>query len=602
VGRITDEDIARVRDATDIVKLISERMVLKPKGRLFWGLCPFHGEKTPSFKVDPSTQLYHCFGCGEGGDVFRFLMRTENMEFPEAVRLLAERANIELAEAEGGVPRGHKERLYAALSEAAEYYHRVLTGSRETGAGSARDYLAGRGFGSAVAKSWRLGFAPGRGALVKHLTAAGFSADEMVDANLALRADNGVLKDRFYERIMFPIDDMTGRTIAFGGRTIGGGEPKYLNTNDTPVFHKSATLYALDRAKATIVSTGTAIVVEGYTDVIALHEAGITNVVATLGTAHNRRHVKLLARFAKRIVYLFDGDAAGLAAAEKAAGLIDDETMSVDLNVAVIPDSLDPADLVARDGAAAMTAVVEGSRPLLEFAIERRLDRWDLERPEQRSRAVKDAAEVLAPLRGSTIASDYANLIADRLFVKVEQVIAAIPSKTATAHEPEPQALPEDGPMTLFAPTGKEGKAERELIALMVTHARLRPQAQELLTQSLLAEPAHRALAEIIASADSGMSVAALVGMLESGVPGAAHALSGVDSGTLSQDEAEIMASDLVTRLKGFALERRIAAGRARLKRPESFKDSAESDDLFREVSELQRELDALRRGAATTE
>lgn len=602
MGRITDEDIARVRDATDIVKLISERMVLKPKGRLFWGLCPFHGEKTPSFKVDPSTQLYHCFGCGEGGDVFRFLMRTENMEFPDSVRLLAERANIELAESEGGVPRGHKERLYAALIEAADFYHRVLTGSREQGAGAARDYLAGRGFGSTVAKSWKLGYAPGRGALVKHLTAAGFSADEMVDANLALRADNGTLKDRFYERIMFPIDDMTGRTIAFGGRTIGGGEPKYLNTNDTPVFSKSATLYALDRAKATIVSTGTAVVVEGYTDVIALHEAGITNVVATLGTAHNRRHVKLLGRFAKRVVYLFDGDTAGLAAAEKAAGLIDDETLSVDLNVAVIPDALDPADLVARDGADGLRAVIESSRPLLEFAIDRRLDRWDLDRPEQRSRAVKDAAEILAPVRGTTIATDYANLIADRLFANVEQVLAAIPTKAAAQHE----ASTADGPgveqITLFAPSGKEAKAERELITLMVTHARLRPQAQELLALSLLAEPAHRALAQIIASADSGMSVAALVGMLEAGVPGAAHALSGTDSGVIGHDEAETMAADLTTALKGFALERRIAAGRARLKRPDSFKDSAESDDLFKEVSALQRQLDALRRGAATTE
>ncbi len=356
MGRITDEDVARVRDATDLVALINERVLLKPKGRLFWGLCPFHGEKTPSFKVDPATQLWHCFGCGLGGDAFGFVMKIDNVEFPDAVRLLADRANIELVEAEGGVPRGKKERLYAALETATEYYHRVLTGSRDSAPAEAREYLAKRGFTSEVAKTWRLGFSPGRGALVKHLSERGFTVEEMVEANLALRPDAGPAKDRFYGRIMFPIADLQGRVVAFGGRVLDKGEPKYLNTNDTPVFRKSANMYGIDRAKGSMTSTGTSVVVEGYTDVIALHEAGLTNAVATLGTALTQQHVKLLGRFSRRVVYLFDGDEAGMRAADRAVEFVDRDVTTdayasrVLLDVAMIPDGKDPADFVGVHG------------------------------------------------------------------------------------------------------------------------------------------------------------------------------------------------------------------------------------------------------------
>ena len=354
VGRISDEDVRRVRDATDLVSLVSERVVLKPKGRLHWGCCPFHAEKTASFKVDPATQLWHCFGCGLGGDAYGFLMRAENVDFLDAVRILADRGNIEIVEETGGAPRGHRERLIAANEAAWLYYHEVLTKSPDAGAREAREYLKKRGFGSEVAKRWRLGFAPGHGALVRHLAAAGFSAEEIVSANLGLKGDAGQLRDRFFKRVMFPIFDLQGRAIAFGGRVIGAGEPKYLNTQDTPAFHKSANLYAIDRAKASITSTGTAVVVEGYTDVIALHEAGLTNAVATLGTALTREHVRLLSRFAKRVVYLFDGDAAGLRAADRASEFIDSSITPeagrdrVELHVAVLPDGPGPGRLRRR--------------------------------------------------------------------------------------------------------------------------------------------------------------------------------------------------------------------------------------------------------------
>ncbi len=601
MGRITDEDVTRVRDATDVVALIQERVLLRQKGRLFWGLCPFHGEKTPSFKVDPATQLWHCFGCGLGGDVFGFTMKVDNVDFPDAVRLLADRANVEIHEQEGGAPRGHKERLYAALDEAAGFYHRVLTGSRETDPAAARDYLSSRGFSSEVAKAWQLGFAPGRGALVRHLTSKGFSADEIVDANLALRGDKGTLKDRFYERIMFPINDLQGRTVAFGGRVLGSGEPKYLNTNDTPVFHKSASMYAIDRSKGPITANGTAVVVEGYTDVIALHDAGITNAVATLGTALTKQHVKLLGRFAKRVVYLFDGDEAGMRAADRAAEFIDSTVApeagasQVAVDVAVIPDGQDPADYVTASGVDAMRQVIAGAEPLLKFAIDRRLQRWDLDRPEERARALKDAAAVLVAVKDSILADDYANYIADRLFADFATVRRAIADvKDAPKHAEradDAQSAPAaEQPLTQHA------RAERDLLGIMLAVPSARSGAQELLTESLLEDPTNRRIAQVMTETASGMDPSALVSVLEQRVPGSAQLLSASDVADQTDEQIRVVVEDLTRRLKEFALERRIAQGRGRLKQPGAFKESADYDEVFREVSELQRALDALRR------
>jgi len=602
LGRITDEDVARVRDATDLVALVDERVVLKPKGRLFWGLCPFHGEKTPSFKVDPATQLWHCFGCGLGGDAFGFVMKTDNVEFPDAVRLLADRARIELQEVEGGVPRGKKERLYAALDAAAEYYHRVLTGSRDPGPAKARQYLAKRGFRSDVAKTWRLGYSPGRGALVRHLTERGFTFEEMVEANVALATDGGSAKDRFYERIMFPIADLQGRVVGFGGRVLDKGEPKYLNTNDTPVFRKSANMYGIDRAKAAMTSTGTSVVVEGYTDVIALHEAGITNAVATLGTALTQQHVKLLGRFSRRVVYLFDGDEAGMRAADRAVEFVDRNVTTdayasrVLLDVAVIPEGKDPADYVSGHGRQATLDVIAGAVPLLRFAIDRRLSRWDLDRPEERERALRDAVEVLGPIKDTETGREYAAYVAGQLFTEPRIVLARLaetrPAQVRAAAPGETDSAP--GGLSLSA----RGRVEREILGLLVSVPRLRPRAQELLAQDLLADENHRAMAEVIGGAPQQTSCGDMMGLLESSVPGSAEALSSPVMNYEDNAEADVLVEDLARRLKEFELERRIAVGKTTLKAPESKADPGEYDRLFLEISSLQRELDALRRAS----
>ena len=409
---ISDEDIQKVRDASDLVAVIGERTPVKQKGRDFWCCCPLHQEKTPSFKIDPATQLWHCFGCGEGGDVFSFIMKTEDFNFPEAVRYLADRAHIDIAEDArgGGVSRSVKSRMKEICARTAEFYHTQLMRGRGEGPDAARKYLASRGFGGEVPKKWMLGYAPGRGALVRHLSALGFKPDEMIRANVALDGRGGPVRDRFYERVMFPIFDAQGDCVAFGGRVIGAGEPKYLNSQETPLFHKSQVLYGLDQAKARMASTGCAIVVEGYTDVIALHEAGVTNVVATLGTALTMRHIRVLAKHApKKIVYLFDGDAAGQKAADRALAFIgesisDKNRNSVELLAVTLPNNQDPAEFVQAEGAQALEAVVEGALPLIEFGLERRLDSFDLDTAPGRDRALDACLAVLAPIKDTLVA------------------------------------------------------------------------------------------------------------------------------------------------------------------------------------------------------
>ena len=422
---ISDEDKERVRQATDIVALVGETVELRQRGHEFWGCCPFHGERTPSFKVNPQTGLWHCFGCGEGGDVFAYVQRRENLGFVDALRYLADRAGIELQEdARSTGPK--KSRLMEALGEAEAYYHTMLMRGRGEGPDAARRYLAGRGFGSDVCRRWGLGYAPGRGKLVAHLRSCGFSAAELERADLAA-SRSGRLQDRFFERVMFPIHDEVGRTIAFGGRVIEkhDGVAKYVNTRDTPAFNKGKHLFAYDRAKEGMAATGTAIVCEGYTDVIAMHEAGLTNTVAALGTAFRLDHVRLMERQrVSRIVCLFDGDAAGQRAAERAVRYID--KTSAELLCVVLPGGQDPMEYLADHGVDAMKEQLAGARPLMDFVFEKRVGGLETASPGRRVQALGEMARVLAPLKDSVLVDGYATRLADALGLEVEAVLRAI--------------------------------------------------------------------------------------------------------------------------------------------------------------------------------
>lgn len=423
---ITDEDKEKVRQATDFVQLVAEAVELRQRGQEFWGCCPFHGEKSPSFKVNPNTGLWHCFGCGEGGDVFSYVQKRENLDFPDAIRFLADRAGIELSE-EGGGRRGpRRNRLIDCLAEAQSFYATMLMRGRGEGPDAARAYFGSRGFGGDVCRRWGLGYAPGRGALVSDLRSCGFSASEMVAADLALDR-GGRPVDRFFDRVMFPINDEQGRPIAFGGRVIGPKKDtaKYVNTRDTAVFNKGKHLFAYDRAKETMAATGEAIVCEGYTDVISMHENGFTNAVAALGTAFRLDHIKLMERQrVNRIICMFDGDAAGQRAAERAVQFIDKTT--AELRCVVLPDNQDPMEFLSAHPADELRPLLDAARPLMDFVFEKRLAGVDLGNPGARVAALESMAKVLAPLKKSVVMPEYAARLADALKMEVDDVKLAI--------------------------------------------------------------------------------------------------------------------------------------------------------------------------------
>lgn len=607
---ISEEDIQKVREANDLVAVIGERTPVKQRGRDFWCCCPLHNEKTPSFKIDPATQLWHCFGCGEGGDVFSFIMKTEDLNFPEAVRRLAERAHIEISDAGGprSVGSSKKARLKAVCEETADFYHTQLMRNPGPEASAARSYLGARGLGGDVPKTWRLGFAPGRGQLVRHLAAKGFKPDEMVQANVALSGDGGRLRDRFYNRVMFPINDPQGECIAFGGRVVGKGEPKYLNSQETPLFHKSQVLYGMEKAKASMASTGTAIVCEGYTDVIALHEAGIENAVATLGTALTMRHIRLLARHAQhRIVYLFDGDEAGQRAADRALAFIDDSMTpeagrtKIELAAVTLPDNLDPADFVSDRGGAALQELVEHAQPLLKYGIDRRLARHDLSRAEGRSAALADALSVLAPIKDSMLARDYAVQIASRCRAREEDVLDQLgklkPPRAADAEgadaaaDDEPRRAPQPRRERLPQSEVNRRRFERQLLALIASRPDLGLLHADALAQTQWHEPAHATIAQSMLDTlaeDPAAQPARLVGEVARVLPAAAGMLTaGAESAV--EDESRL-ASFLVEELSIGDAEDAVAALKAQLSDPSRL-PADEYEMLFEAVAAMQQDL-----------
>lgn len=607
---ISEEDINKVREATDIVALFGERVPLKQRGRDFWCCCPFHNEKTPSCKVDPSTQLWHCFGCGEGGDVFGFIMKSDDLGFPDAVRALADRAHIDIQET-GGTRMSHsrKARLRQVCAATDEFYHAQLMRGKSSEAAQARAYLGGRNLGGAVPKKWHLGFAPGRQALVRHLSSLGFKPDEMVEANVAVQRDGGRVNDRFYNRVMFPINDPQGECIAFGGRVIGDGEPKYLNSQETPLFHKSSVLYGLDKAKKAMANTGVAIIVEGYTDVIALHESGIENAVATLGTALTIQHIRLISKHAsKRIVYLFDGDAAGQRAADRALGFINEDMTPeagksrVELCAVTLPDDLDPADFVAARGVDELRKLVDEAKPLVLYGIDRRLAAHDLSNAEGRTRALSDALSVLAPIKTSLLAKDYAAQLASRLQMREADVLDALaktPAPRVYRDGDRQAAEPASAPAAAIGEIPESEKSrrrfERRLISLLAQNPSVALAHADSLAQTQWhgqgsAQLAETMLAILADKPDS--SAASLISAMAEKHPRAAGALT---SAALSPGEDLSQAVGfLVEELEIGDMESSLAAMNAQMKQDADMSPE-ERDIMFQAVVDLQKTLSARR-------
>jgi len=437
-GRIKDEDVAYIREHAPIDEVVGDYVQLKNAGGgQKKGLCPFHDEKSPSFHVTPSKGYFHCFGCQTGGDVIAFLMKMDHLSFTETVERLAERIGYTLhyEETAGGkqTPPGQRSRLIAANAAAAKFYQTQLNESSEAQFG--RDLLSNRGFDKAACEIFGVGYAPDEwDALTKFLRAQGFTIDELEIAGLSKMGQRGPI-DRFRNRLMWPIRDVSGDVVGFGARKLAGDDvdtgPKYLNTPETPIYKKSQVLYGLDLAKKEIAKKRQAVIVEGYTDVMAAHLAGIPTAVATCGTAFGADHIRILRRllmdddaFRGEVIFTFDGDAAGQKAALRAFS--EDQKFVTQTFVAVEPGGLDPSDLRQQKGDLALRDLIARRVPLFEFAIRTEIKQHKLDTAEGRVNALNAAAPLVAQIRDKSLRPEYARLLAGWIGVEVETVSALV--------------------------------------------------------------------------------------------------------------------------------------------------------------------------------
>jgi DNA primase len=441
-GLIRADDVTAVKERSSIEDVVREHVTLRAAGPgSLKGLCPFHDEKSPSFNVRPVVGAWHCFGCGEGGDVISFVQKVEHLTFAEAVERLASKLGMELRYEEGGPPRageglGKRSRLIEAHRVAAEFYSAALLNMPEARAG--RDFLRERGFDRMAADRFGVGFSPRGGEeLTRHLRAKGFTDDEIVAGGLAGRGRG--LYDRFRGRLMWPIHDITGDVVGFGARRLFDDdriEAKYLNTSETAIYKKSFVLYGLDMAKKAIARDRQAVVVEGYTDVMACQLAGIETAVATCGTAFGVEHIKVLRRIMRdesdlapaRVVFTFDGDAAGQKAAMRAFG--EDQRWASQSFVAVEASGKDPCELRQAGGDAAVRALVEDAVPMFEFAVRTTIARFELANAEGRVRALEAVAPIIARIRDRSLRPEYTRTVAGWLGVEVEQVASEVARAT----------------------------------------------------------------------------------------------------------------------------------------------------------------------------
>jgi len=470
VTRYADDSKERVRDAVDIVDLVSTRTELRRAGaNSYFGRCPFHEERSPSFHVRPAEKVYYCFGCQASGDVFSFVMENEGTDFPGALELLAGRYGVTLEVADedptAAARRQRRERLFGLLERAAGYYERYLWETEE--AAPARDYLRGRGLEEEVLRAFRVGFAPS--AWDRMLLAsrrAGFSEEELRAAGLATRSKKGSLYDRFRERIMFPLADERGRVVGFGARAVRENQPpKYLNSSDGEVYHKGSQLFGLHLARKEAARAGSVLLAEGYTDVLALHQAGLRGAVGLMGTALTEEQVGILARTARTLELALDADRAGQRAMLRAAELA--EKRDLTLRVVPLPEGADPADLLAAEGAEAMRERVGRSVPFVAFRVDRVLAGADTGSAEGRDRALEELRPIIGSLGASVMREELLQRIAGRLELSGALVasLAEGPAAAPANGTVTSRRLPASDPPRTRRPDRRE-EIERSFLAL----------------------------------------------------------------------------------------------------------------------------------------
>jgi DNA primase len=476
VALISPESLDRVKQAADIVEVISAHTDLRRAGARYTGLCPFHDERTPSFSVDAQEKLYHCFGCGVGGDVIKFVEEKDGLGFAEAVELLADRYGVEI-EREQEDPRAEarrqqRRRLEQLLDRVAAYYSSYLWEAPE--AEKAREYLAARGLSEQALREYGVGYAPSAwDKILVRGQQAGFSAKELHGVGLVQRNRDGREYDRFRGRIMFPIRDRRGRTLGFGGRAMRDDQgAKYVNTAETDFFHKSQLLYGVDKAKAAIAKANRAVVVEGYTDVLALHQAGVEETVAVMGTAITGEQVATLSGMVEEVVLALDADSAGQEAMLRAQRVAAGRKMR--LRVAAMPAGEDPAEMMAGEGGPErFRALIDAAVELNAFQVGLVLDRTDVASPVARDQALGEVAPILGAMGETASRDDLVRQVAERLDLEpamvMGRIVAARPASGGTEQGSAPQgAAPAAPPVRRAAELTSRERRERALLAMCI--------------------------------------------------------------------------------------------------------------------------------------
>jgi DNA primase len=592
-GRIRDESIAEIREATDIIALIGEYVTLRPGGGArMKGLCPFHQEKTPSFTVNATTGAFHCFGCQVHGDAIDFLMKQDTLSFTEAIERLAQRAGIEVRyEGRSAGERGslgRKSRLVAAHAEAVAFYHRLLVESPD--GREARTYLSSRGYDRAVAERFRLGWAPANAweALVDHLRGKGFRPEELTEAGLARTGARG-LRDAFHARVLFPIFDVGGDPVAFGGRILDettAKVPKYVNSAETPIWHKGKALYGLHLAKVPIVQAGFAVVVEGYTDVISCHLAGVPQAVATCGTTLRAEHFRLLARFTDRIVLAFDADTAGAKAADRGVPeLVAIPEAALSAHVLTIPSGLDPAEYVSRHGTDAFKDLLKQAQPLVLWWLSLNLARFDLRHPEGILRAARELVPIVQSVPDYLQRTEYARFLAQRLHLDEHEYRNMIAGRKVRE-----QAVVKEPPRS----RSPQAKVECEALKFALQHPEWTVDAAGHWAEDWFTTPATNA--SFVALAKAGGPGAPLEAVLEqAGNEKERGFLRGLAVEAFAAEEKREYAEEVFRRLEEFRLTRGIDELKGALQRMNPVERPDEYTQRFEELISLEARRRALR-------
>jgi DNA primase len=599
-GMIRRDDIDAVRERTDIVKVISGYLQLKKAGRdSLVGICPFHTEKTPSLSVSPAKQLYYCFGCGEAGDVFRFLQRMESLTFVEAMERLARDAGVSLRyEGQTASGRragdGRRQVLHKAIDEAGKLYHGVLVDGRE--GADARSYLTQRGVTRESVERFGIGYAPGYPDFLLKRLSKTYSAEILLEAGLVTKDGSGAVRDNFRGRVMFPIHDLSGTPIGFGGRLLAGSQtpnlPKYKNSRDSPLYHKSSLLYNLNRAKPEITRQGRAFLVEGYTDVIALDQAGVGTAVGTCGTALGEEHIRLLSRFADKAILAFDSDEAGARAAERAFAF--HQSHQLDISVLILPQGQDPADFVAAAGPEAgerFTELAAQAVPLVQYMIERSLIGRNLADVEARARAVRDGLAFVLPLEDHVRRSEYARFLAGR--VGEPEMAVMLELQRVSAEAPGGSSAPERGDHGRKPP---DEEVELEVLKLLVQQPGLTSDRLATLSADDFVKPTHRKAFELLREVwqvpnapPTASSLVALAHERPGGDQlGRLVAIMAVEPPKVGGDADRAYVDRLFLRLQEFSLKRQADTVRKQLERLNPLKAPSDHEVLFERLMKLE--------------